>query len=212
MSVLDSHGNLHDSGGLFSARRRSEAEGTLTSKPTLQTSAPLTRRSLSASNRSAREVARQALDGDLILDPPYQRQSVWSELQQRMLVRSWAESIPVPAVTVNDRGHEYAVVDGKQRIETSVAWFSGKLTVPATWFPADWVQETTVTDDGPYVTFTGLTVKGQRLHAAEAFLPVIEAHLDTVEEEAELYVRLNTAGTEQTADDVENARRVAGLD
>lgn len=210
MTVLDAHGNLHNSAGLFSARRRSEAEGTLMSKSTLQTSAPLTRRSLSASNRSAREVARQATDGDLILDPPYQRPSVWSELQQRMLVRSWAESLPIPAVTVNDRGHEYAVVDGKQRIETAVAWFTGQLTVPATWFPTDWVGQTTITDDGPYVTFTGLTVKGQRLHAAEAFLPVIEAHLDTVAEEAELYVRLNTSGTEQATGDIQNARRVAG--
>src|SRR5262245_25385378 len=112
---------------------------------TRQTSAPLKHTSLQASNRSAREIAGSMVEaGWLDLNAPYQRASVWSEDQRIALVRSWLLGLPVPAVLFNSRATTawtaengtdvmetgqglYGVVDGKQRIETAIAWFNGDL-------------------------------------------------------------------------------------
>lgn len=103
---------------------------------TEQTDKPLTHLSLSASNRSAREYVNLAAEGLLWLDAPYQRGSVWTEAQQRGLVKSWKLGIPIPAVIVNDRNNprwaerngydaRYVVIDGKQRITAAIAMLTG---------------------------------------------------------------------------------------
>lgn len=192
---------------------------------TRQTEAPIRHRNMHATSRMAREVARLVTDGDMTLDAPYQRPSVWTRDQQIGLVKSWCSGVPVPAVIINTRGgnpawesgaerslpggHYYAAVDGKQRIETAVAWFSGDLAVPASWFEAGQVAHTVETDDGPYVTYTGLTLPGQRLMSNHAMLPVIEAAANSIEEEADLYLLVNTGGTTQTEDDLANAASYA---
>lgn len=193
---------------------------------TFQTTSPLTHQSLQASSRQAREVARM-IDEQGDLAPSYQRASVWGPAQRMGLIRSWMVGVPVPAVVINDRyesgwpqgpdgfpigGHGCAVVDGKQRIETARAWFTGVLQVPASWFPTDDVLVTTDTDDGPYVSYLGLSDTARRLFANRALLPVIEAHLPTIEAEAELYLLLNGAGTPQTDADLANAAHIASGD
>lgn len=194
---------------------------------TFQTDAPLVHRSLHASNRGAREIARQAFEGDLDLNAPYQRPSVWTPDQQINLVKSWCLGIPVPAIMINDRGTSawkdanggrspldhgeayYAAVDGKQRISTAVAWFFGDLAVPASWFPTEAIETTVATDDGPYVTFAGLSVVAQRHFTNRAMLPAIEANASTVAEEADLYLLVNTGGTAQTQHDLDHASAYA---
>lgn len=187
---------------------------------TRQTTAPLTHLSLDASNRRAQDVARTATDGPMYdLRPRYQRGSIWTEDQKVALVRSWLTGIPVPAILVNNRatrdweeanGHNpintgvgmYAVVDGKQRLETAIAWFAGNLAVPASWFTADAITETVTTDDGPYVTYLGLTTVAQRHTANRAMLPVIESKVPTIAAEADLYLLINGGGTPHTPADM----------
>jgi hypothetical protein len=190
-----------------------------------QTDAPIKHRSMHASNRQAREVARLATGGEMDLNPPYQRPSVWTEDQRINLVRSWLSGVPVPAVIINTRGgnpaweigpqrevpggHYYAVVDGKQRIETAVAWFDGDLAVPASWFDPAEIETTVETEDGPYVTFTGLTAVGQRFMHNRSMLPVIEAGAGSIEEEADLFLLVNTGGTAQSEEHLANAASYA---
>jgi hypothetical protein len=190
---------------------------------TRQTAAPLTHRNLQASNRSAREMARifSSEDGDI--SPEYQRGSVWTEDQRMALVRSWLMGVPIPAVVVNDRifgawpkdrtgpigGWAYAVIDGKQRIETAVAWFTGQLAVPASWFDPAVVVTTELTDDGPYVRYSGLVMSEQRGQGVQFQLPTVEAQVGTLQEEAELYLLLNGTGTPQSSEALANAARVA---
>lgn len=162
----------------------------------------------------------------LILDPPYQRGTVWTDDQRMALVNSWIRALPVQGVTINDRRRwerdtpvaervyneqHLAVVDGKQRIETAIRWFDSQLLVPASWFdPADVETPIMTTDDGPYVGFNGLTVEFRR-HAKFSWkLPRMEVFLDSVEQEAELYLLVNGGGTPQTAADMANAAKVAG--
>lgn len=187
---------------------------------TRQTTTQIKHVSLAAANRPAREIARLAAN-DIDMSPEYQRGSVWTEDQRIALIRSWLQGVPIPAIILNDRfwgpwpkdnnrmpvgGYGFAVVDGKQRIETAVAWFDDELAVPASWFDPEWLSETTETDDGPYVTYTGLTPAGQRLMANRAMLPTVEARLGSLRDEADLYLLINGGGTPQSEQDMDNAR------
>lgn len=179
---------------------------------------------MQASSRSARELARifsNGEDGDIA--PEYQRGSVWTDEQRIGLVRSWLMGVPIPAVVINDRifgpwpsdrngplgGYAYAVIDGKQRIETAIAWFNGELAVPASWFASEDVESTEETEDGSYVRYTGLVIAEQRHQGTSFQLPAVEAKVARLEEEAEIYLLVNGAGTPQSEESMANAQRVA---
>ena len=72
------------------------------------------------------------------------------------------------------------------------------LAVPASWFPAEYVEATVDTGDGPYVYRTGLNMVADRMFRNRAILPVAETTVETIEEEAAVYLLVNGAGTPQT--------------
>jgi len=76
--------------------------------------------SLEKADRSLSELKRWYDDGDLIVDPEWQRNYVWNNRQASKLIESFLLNIPVPVVylakTTNDA---YEVIDGLQRL-TSV--------------------------------------------------------------------------------------------
>jgi hypothetical protein len=188
---------------------------------TMQTAAPLVHRSLDATNRHARELARQVVEGHMTLDAPYQRGSVWTERQQRDLVRSWMLGLPVPAIVISRRyavktfdqgdspAFEFAAIDGKQRLQAAIAWFFGDLAVPASWFDADDVEATVETDDGPYVRYADLVISRQRFITNRCLIPVAETTLGSIAAEAEVFGLLNGSGVPQTDDDMARAAAIA---
>jgi hypothetical protein len=181
---------------------------------TRQTRQPIGRALLNTFNRRAVDLVDQMHRGQIDLNPPYQRGPVWTEDQQVALVRSLLAGLPIPTLIFNQRPTGpvlTAVIDGKQRLIATLAWFDGELAVPASWFAPDMVASTVETDDGPYVTFDGLTEHGQA-SASRAMLPVGEATFLTVREEAEVYLLVNGAGTPQTDEDLANAAQVARED
>jgi hypothetical protein len=193
---------------------------------TRQTDQPLLDYQLNTSSRSARDLARHMVP-QMDLDPPYQRGAVWTLDQRIGLVKSWITGVPIPAVILNNRdnygwtrtygapvykqhpGQIWAVVDGKQRIETAVAWFTNELAVPASWFDRLDVARTADTEDGPYACYDMLTVRTQRMMGLHIQLPVIEAKLPSVQAEAELYLLVNGGGTGQTPEDMARAAEIA---
>ena len=73
--------------------------------------------------------------GQLDLDPPYQRKSVWSLREKQRFLDTILRNYPSPAlflhVTYDDEGNvRYHVVDGKQRISTILDFVAGKLRLP----------------------------------------------------------------------------------
>lgn len=79
-------------------------------------------------------------EGQVDLDPPYQREPVWGLERKRNLIRSLIIGLPIGAIFLNERGYKpdaphYAVIDGKQRILTVTGFFDEKFSVPAEWFP-----------------------------------------------------------------------------
>lgn len=102
----------------------------------------------------------------------------------------------------------YAVIDGKQRIEAAQAWFGGELAVPASWFDPAMVENPFETEDGLYVYYTGLSTEEQRYQKFNFKLPTVEAKVATIQEEAEIYLLLNSTGAAHTTQDLVNAARV----
>lgn len=191
-----------------------------------QTSSPLVHNSLNAANNRARQWTRAVEDGLVDFNPAYQRGSVWTLDQRIALIRSWLTGLPIPALIINDRGTYdwqrangtnpldtgislYAVIDGQQRLRTAMAWFAGEFAIPASWVDSDFIDTIEDTDDGPYVRHTGLTEIGKRLIENRITVPVAEAKVATVEEEAAIYLLVNGGGTPQTDADMANASRIA---
>lgn len=180
----------------------------------LQTPHPLVHQSLSASNRSAEELAHFVNSGTLTLDAPYQRGSVWTEEMRCNLVRSWLMGLPIPAVILNTRPYSdgqpsYACIDGKQRILTAVAWFKSQFAVPASWFEPKMVDRTFDVDNGPFVAYSMLTRTGQRYCGNRFLLPAAFSNVQTVAEEAVIFGLVNGSGVPQDSETLGRAVKVA---
>lgn len=73
-------------------------------------------------------------NGQLDLSPPYQRRSVWTRKDRQFFLDTIFRGFPSPAIflhkEISDDGKTtYHVVDGKQRLETILAFTSGKLRI-----------------------------------------------------------------------------------
>jgi hypothetical protein len=185
---------------------------------------PLPTFQLYPSNRSAREVSREFMLNQLDMNPPYQRDHVWTTEQRVALVKSWIMGVPIGSVILNKRdteewrkntgyettgvGDVWGVVDGKQRIETARLWFDGGLRVPTEWFATEDVEP--VFADLSHVDYYNLTLPMRRHQGTSWFLPVIEATLPTPAAEAELFLLVNGGGTAQEPGVMERARKLAG--
>lgn len=72
----------------------------------------------------------------LVLDPPFQRGSVWTVDQQVAWIESILEDLPLPTFFIN-RVDTYeasnmkpdVVIDGRQRLEATLAFMDGRLIV-----------------------------------------------------------------------------------
>ncbi|BDZ52756.1 hypothetical protein GCM10025867_49970 (plasmid) [Frondihabitans sucicola] len=185
---------------------------------TLQTEAPLEALALNIYNRPIEGLLRDVALGRTDLNPAYQRGSVWSEDQRRGLVKSFIVGLPVPALIINARWnadfadggeYEYAVIDGKQRLEALAAFFDDNLSIPASWLPPQDVVTTIDTPDGAYVTYSGLSARRASRFKLAWAIPTVEAQLTTIREEAAMFQLVNTGGTPQTQTDLDRAAAVA---
>lgn len=187
---------------------------------TFQTDGPVREIPMTATGRAWGDLVHQVQAGDISYDLPYQRGAVWTNEQRIMLVYSILSGTPVPALVFNLRPHSMwfgrggeqlpivAVIDGKQRIMAVRMFMEGELAVPSSWFPADRVEVTEDTEDGPYVRYMGLSRVAQRFFENTP-VSVVEARLKSVAEEAGVYLRVNGSGTPQTTEDMTRAAGIA---
>lgn len=187
---------------------------------TYQTTEPVREIAMAISGRAWGGLIHHMNEGDISYDVPYQRGDVWTYAQRIMLIHSILSGTPIPALIINDRPQSmwfgpdgerrpiYAVIDGKQRITAVQMFMAGELPVPVSWFPIQYVLNTEPTDDGPYVRYPGLPRPAQRFFE-NIPVPVAEAHVKTVREEAAIYLRVNGTGTPQSDEDIMRAAGIA---
>ena len=153
------------------------------------------------------------------LNPPYQRGSVWTLEQRRNLIQSFLLGIPIGAVITNFRGYDtkenervfgspaiYGVVDGKQRIETLVAFSKDEFSVPADWWEDRDIRPDEVDTEG-MIRHSGLTPVGQT-RAAFWSVPTEESRVKNLAAEAMIFRLINTGGTEQTEQSIARAKNI----
>lgn len=73
--------------------------------------------------------------GQLDLDPPYQRRSVWTSKDKRFFIDTILNNYPAPPIflhkSLDDNGRAtYHVVDGKQRLQTIIEFAANKIRIP----------------------------------------------------------------------------------
>jgi hypothetical protein len=235
--TIDAHGNLHERDGKFGPKFQSDPEGvTLPATTWTRQEQPLGEIKLTTLKVPISSLMYERDQTDL--DAPYQRGSVWSDDQRRNLIKSVLMGVPLGAIVrsrgdARTEGNLFRVVDGKQRIESIFAFTDGDLDVPADWFPDGCLGN--VPADG-MVRWEHLSQGGQRAFANHGltiseFEPTLEwtevergtgthgnANQFTVRHrtpeeitryEAEVYVLINSAGSDQTDEDMERARSIA---
>lgn len=85
---------------------------------------------LEKADRSLSEFKRWFDDGDLILDPDWQRNYVWNRKQSSKLIESFLLNIPVPVVYLSrTEDKRYEVIDGLQRLKTVFEFFDNEFTL-----------------------------------------------------------------------------------
>jgi hypothetical protein len=177
----------------------------------LQTAAPIEELHKNQLNMNVGSLFTWARDGHVDFSPSYQRQPVWGHRRRRLLVFSLLRGLAVGTITVNRRGSarfsapgyvrdkspQWAVIDGKQRWQTLVMFRNDELSVPMSWWePEALTGEFEETDDGPYVTYSQLTMRGQ-IEFDSSTIPYDEVSVPSVEEEERVFELINFGGVPQ---------------
>ena len=153
----------------------------------------------SNTNRPLEFLSHYADTGNLDLDQPYQRGSVWGLVRKQNLMKSFLMGVPVPALVINDRfsarfshpGYDeernwsYSIVDGKQRTLAILGFLRGEFAIPGEW----------VGRSGP-AHFTDFPLRDQRGFRGFT-IPVCEGQFSTLAQERELFDLINFGGVAQ---------------
>jgi hypothetical protein len=111
------------------------------------------------------EFADRAGDGELNLNPPYQRDVVWSNSSSQKLIDSILRGIPLPSIILATvaADQRYQIVDGKQRL-TAILRFMGKHPEGVMFAQTAKSPELFRTDMGAFVRKNSLTANDLRKH------------------------------------------------
>jgi hypothetical protein len=111
------------------------------------------------------EFADRAVDGELDLNPPYQRDFVWSNSGSQTLIDSILRGIPLPSIILakGAADQRYQIVDGKQRL-TAILRFMGKHPEGLAFANTAKSPELLDTDMGAFVRKNALTANDLRKH------------------------------------------------
>jgi 5-methylcytosine-specific restriction endonuclease McrA len=147
--------------------------------------------------------------GSLELAPAFQRNSVWSESDRRLLVKSVFESIPLPSVYLYKSKPEsgrtvYSVIDGKQRIETLLR-FLGEGPLARRSDPLDVLHSFDEVPGGEFWwRWRDLYPRmQQRFLATEIPVIIVEGEIGDI---IDLFVRINSTGKKLSRQERRHAR------
>jgi hypothetical protein len=81
-----------------------------------------------AYDKSISDIVAMMANGDVVLDPEYQRNYVWDNRKASLLVESILLNVPIPVIYVSeDDDGRWNVVDGLQRLNSLKRFFDGEF-------------------------------------------------------------------------------------
>lgn len=144
--------------------------------------------------------------GSLKLDPPFQRQSVWSQHDQQKLIDSIFQNYPLPAIFLyehpdSDGNTVYEVIDGKQRLE-AILTFMKKL-----WGRGSYSVKFRMEGDGEPALWNWSKINRYHLQSKLLNYPLptvtVRGPLSSI---IDLFVRINSTGKKLTSAEKRNAK------
>lgn len=157
--------------------------------------------------------------GNLNLNPGFQRDSVWEDKNKSLLIDSIFQNVPLPSILLwhEKKGHKniYHVVDGKQRIETLIAFTKSKMAF--SYDPSvvkkyhgnkEW-HDIYEDIDHKVVSYKWIcqNAKGLRRQFDKFPIPaVVIKNANSLEDVRELFVRVNSTGMKLTPSEIRHAR------
>src|ERR1700759_690320 len=80
--------------------------------------------STQAYDKSVSDIVRMIEDGDINLNPEYQRNYIWDNKKASMLIESIILNVPIPVVYVSqEEDDSWTVIDGLQRLNSLKRYF-----------------------------------------------------------------------------------------
>ena len=80
-------------------------------------------------DKSTSDLFRMIVEGELNLQPDYQRRFVWDKKTMSKFIESLLLSIPIPTIFLAENNDDtFEVIDGQQRLTTIFAFMKSKLT------------------------------------------------------------------------------------
>ena len=131
-----------------------------------------------------------------VLDPPFQRGSVWMPKQKVSLIETLLRGLGIPAIIINRfpnehpvYGYREIVIDGQQRLRATAEFMSDEFRVRGEL----WGEQSEIFHRGFIMT--------------QSICSVVYCAYETDKECAELYLKLLQAGTAHTPAEVKKAQR-----
>lgn len=79
-------------------------------------------------DKSTSDLFRMIVEGELNLQPDYQRRFVWDKKTMSKFIESLLLSIPIPTIFLAENSDDtFEVIDGQQRLTTIFAFMKSKL-------------------------------------------------------------------------------------
>lgn len=148
-----------------------------------------------AYDKSVSDIVRMINDGDIRLDPEYQRNYVWDNKKASLLIESIILSVPIPVIYVSqEKDDTWTVIDGLQRLYTLKRFFNGEFKLSG----LEILKELNKSD------VNSLNHKALRI-LKNGLLRVIMITNDSNEEiKYDIFMRLNTGSVHLTEQELRN--------
>ncbi len=137
------------------------------------------------------------LDGQIKLNPEFQRRDRWDTVRQSRLIESLFMNVPIPPVFLgeDEYGH-YVVLDGRQRLTAIKDFLNNTLTL----------QKLEVWDNLNGKVYQDLIKKGFDKHLTRRFIPaVVILKESSPAVKYDVFDRLNTGGVKANEMEIRNA-------
>ncbi len=147
---------------------------------------------------------------EIQLDPPYQRAGdIWSRYRQRLLIDSIVNNYDVPKIylrhfvpskEIDGTRYDYAVIDGRQRLEAIWAYLDNKFTLDPVNF--DYVDDPTLSKELASLLFSELSLEHPHVakRVVDYLLDVITVETHDEDLIEDMFLRLNEAAALNAAE------------